>query len=821
MTAVLLAAILLPMLSVPLLVWAGARWGSRAGRVALVVPLTSLALIGWLLSGAEAMTERVVTIPWIPSLGIELSFIVDGLSLFFGLVVSAMGVLVTLYASSYLDDHYRDHGRFYAYLMLFMASMLGCVFSENLLLLFVFWEMTGISSFLLIGFLHDKQDSRDGARMALFTTGGAGLAMLAGVVLLGEVTGTYSLVALRDGAMTQSMAEHGASWDGILTVAFVLMMIGALAKSAQFPFHYWLPNAMAAPTPVSAYLHSATMVKLGVFFIARIFPIAAMLEAWTPLLVSIGFLTMLLGAIFALLSHDLKGVLAYSTVSQLGFLVGFYGMSNTDGASLDLLHVASHVFYKGCLFMVVGIVDHAAGSRDLRKLGGLSRRLPALTIITLIAAASMAGLPGTMGFISKEYMLKAKFDHWHSDAWLNWLPLTLVIIASLVKVLFSIRLVRSTFFGPLPSEIDEHFHKPSGWMLISPAILAGCCLTFGLWPDLISPALRTLSVEGLHLETSIHLKIWHGWTREFWTSLGIMGLGAFAWLLLGAGRLNRAGIPSWLRFDQAFNAFMNAIPAIAKKITSLTRADRPMDYLPIILGTIFVSVGSLIVVHGARLLELTGLRGDWRVSELLDPLRSFVLLLVAIAVLMVTTLRRWTTQLVALGTVGFLLTFYFVLFRAPDLAMTQILVEAATLILVLMLLSRFPRAAETGERESRPAATRRIMNIVVAVIAGLTVTAFTFVVATSKHAEPAGDFYLKQSVPAAKGTNAVNTILVDFRGFDTLMEVTVLLIATLGALGLLMRYRRTEAEAKAGPMGPPGMGVIHETDAERERWTDR
>lgn len=821
MTAVLLAAILLPMLSVPLLVWAGARWGHRVGRFAVVVPMISLGLIGWLLSEAAPMTERVVTIPWIPSLGIELSFIVDGLSLFFGLVVSAMGVLVTLYASSYLDDHYRDHGRFYAYLMLFMASMLGCVFSENLLLLFVFWEMTGISSFLLIGFLHDKQDSRDGARMALFTTGGAGLVMLAGVVLLGELTGTYSLVALREGAMSSALAEHGDAWDGMLSVAFVLMLVGALAKSAQFPFHYWLPNAMAAPTPVSAYLHSATMVKLGIFLIARIFPIAAMLEAWTPLLVAIGFLTMLLGAIFALASHDLKGVLAYSTVSQLGFLVGFYGMSDAGGTSHDLLHVASHVFYKGCLFMVVGIVDHAAGTRDLRKLGGLSRRLPLLTIIAVIATASMAGLPGTLGFISKEYMLKTKFEYWQGDAWLYWFPLVLVVVASVVKVIFSIRIVRSTFFGPLPREIDANFHTPSAWMLVSPAILAGCCLVFGLWPDLISPLLRTLSVEGLHVEKVQHLKIWHGWTREFWTSMGIVGIGALAWMLLGAGRLGRAGIPGLLRFDHAFNAVMNAVPSIAKKITSLTRADRPMDYLPIILGTIFISVGTLIVVHGSKLFELTGLREGWRLSELLDPLRSFVLLLVAIAVLMVTTLRRWTTQLVALGTVGFLLTFYFVLFRAPDLAMTQILVEAATLILVLMLLSRFPRAAETGERTSRPGASRRIVNVVVAVVAGMTVTAFTFIVASSKHPEPAGNFYIEQSVPAAKGTNAVNTILVDFRGFDTLMEVTVLLIATLGALGLLMRYRRTEAEAKAGPMGPPGMGVIHETEAERERWTDR
>lgn len=814
MTVVLLASILVPMLAVPVLALAGARLGHRVGWLALPVPVVSCLLIASLLAGAEPFAERIVTIPWIPSLGIDLSFMIDGLSLFFGLVVSAMGVLVTLYASSYLDDHYRDHGRFYAYLMLFMASMLGCVFSENLLLLFVFWEMTGISSFLLIGFLHDKPESRDGARMALFTTGGAGLAMLAGVVLLGESAGTYSLVALREGAMAQAASENA----GLMTAALVLMMIGAFAKSAQFPFHYWLPNAMAAPTPVSAYLHSATMVKLGVFFVARVFPIAAMLDAWTPLLAGIGFLTMLIGAVFALLSHDLKGVLAYSTVSQLGFLVGYYGMSGAAGTSYDLLHIANHVFYKGCLFMVVGIVDHAAGTRDLRKLGGLARRLPLLAVIAVIATASMAGIPGTTGFISKEYMLKAKFDYWHSADWLNWFPLVMVVAASVVKVLFSVRLVRSTFFGPIPHDIDEHFHKPSNWMLVSPAILAACCLVFGLLPDLMSPVLKLLSVEGLHLDKAIHLKIWHGVTREFLLSAGIVALGLVLWLVLGSAWLDRGAIPRRLRFDRGFDAMLNAVPTVAKKITAITRADRPMDYLPIILGTIFLALGGWLIANRA---DLPGLSGVSDPEQLFDPLRSFIVLLVAIAVFMVVKLRRWTTQLIALGTVGFLLTFYFVLFRAPDLAMTQILVEAATLILVLMLLSRFPRAAEIGERTFKQNRARRTLNVLVASLAGITVTAFTFVVASSKHPDPAGEFYIDRTVPDAKGSNAVNTILVDFRGFDTLMEVTVLLIATLGALGLLMRYRRTKDEYEAGPMGPAGMGVMHETSAERERWTDR
>lgn len=814
MSMVLLAALVVPLLAVPVLATLGSRMGPRAGWLALPIPIVSASLIAYLLTGQSAFAERVVTIPWIPSIGINLSFVVDGLSLFFGLVVSGMGVLVTLYAATYLDDHYRDHGRFYSYLMLFMVSMLGCVFSENMLVLFVFWEMTGVSSYLLIGFLHDKEGSREGARMAFITTTAAGLAMLAGVVLLGSVTGTYSIVALRDGAIAAVADTHG----GLLTWAFVLMMIGALAKSAQFPFHYWLPNAMAAPTPVSAYLHSATMVKLGVFFVARTFPLLGFLDAWAPVLVTIGFFTMLLGAVFAVLSHDLKALLAYSTVSQLGFLVGYYGMGVPPGMNYDLMHIANHVFYKGCLFMVVGIVDHAAGTRDLRKLGGLIKLMPLLGVIAIIAAAAMAGIPLTMGFISKEYMLKSQFAYLDAASWFTYYPLIMVTAASVMKMVFSLRLIRGTFFGPLPHKIEHHFHKPNPIMLVPPLLLATGALVFGLLPGLMGPALEMLSVQGLHLEKHLHISLWHGVTKEFLLSMGIIAVGVAICMLIGVRGWQWVRIPKPLQFDVGFNALINSVPTIAKKITFATGAERPLLYLPIILTVLFGAVGAALI---ANLDRLPGLSGELDIRSLFDPLRTFVVALVLIATIGVVALRRWTTQLIALGTVGFLLTFYFVLFRAPDLAMTQILVEAAQLILVLLLLSRFPRAAEIGERTSVQRGSRRAVNAFVAILAGLVVTTFTFVVASQKHEHPAGDWYIERTVPDAKGSNAVNTILVDFRGFDTLMEVTVLVIATLGALGLLMRVRRTRVQYEAGPMGPAGLGVIHETDAERERWTDR
>jgi multicomponent K+:H+ antiporter subunit A/multicomponent Na+:H+ antiporter subunit A len=810
----LLGALLVPLCAVPILALLGKRFGHRAGWLALPVPVISFALIVSLVTETGAFSSRVVTIPWVPSLGLSLAFVVDGLSLFFGLVVSGMGVLITFYAATYLDHHYRDHGKFYAYLMLFMASMLGCVFSENLLVLFIFWEMTSISSFLLIGFLHEKPESRDGARMALFTTGGAGLAMLAGIVLLGEAAGTYSLSALKDGAFSTVVASGG----GLATWAFVLLMIGAFAKSAQFPFHYWLPNAMAAPTPVSAYLHSATMVKLGVFFIARVFPLMAVLDVWTPLLVTIGFLTMLIAAVFALVSHDLKAILAYSTVSQLGFLVGYYGMGDARGVSYDMLHIGNHVFYKGCLFMVVGIVDHAAGTRDLRKLGGLYKAFPVLGTVCIIACAAMAGIPGTSGFISKEYMLKSKFDFLTTAEALSWYPLVIVCAASVMKVAFSVRIAAHTFFGPMPQAVATDLYRPTNLMVVPPAILAIACVITGVFPDVWSPMLRAFSVDGLHVDKVIHLSLWHGVTKEFLLSAGIVGGGVLLYSLLGVVGWDRLAIPRLLRFDMGFDWLLDSVPAIAKRVTSLTRADRPMDYLPIVLLAIFLTVGGALVVN---LYRLPGISGSMEWDQLFDPLRTFVVVLIGIAIVLVTRLKRWTTQLIALGVVGFLLTFYFVLFRAPDLAMTQILVEAAQLILILMLLSRFARAAEISVRIKTQSAGRRVMNVGVATIVGLTIALFTYVAASSKNADHAGQFYLERTVPDAKGSNAVNTILVDFRGFDTLMEITVLLIATLGAIGLLMRYRRTEQQFDAGFLGPQGIGVIHETDAERERRTDR
>lgn len=794
----LLLALGLPLLGSPLVALGGKRWGRRVGWLAFAFPVVSTAALLTLALTCELPGRTVVTWPWIPSLGINLSFLVDGLSLFFGLIVSGMGCLIFFYANHYLDDHYEHHGRFYCYLTLFMAAMIGTVFANNLMLLFVFWELTGLASFLLIGFLHAEESSRVGARQALLITGFTGLVMLAGVIMLYTVTGTYQFSELVTGALPQ---EAHSGW---LTVAMVLLVIGAFGKSAQFPLHFWLPNAMAAPTPVSAYLHSATMVKLGVFLCARIYPLFADNALWAPLLSSVAFTTMLLAAVLALLSHDLKAILAYSTVSQLGFLIGYYGLGPAEGVDYDYLHILNHVFYKGALFMIVGVVAHAAGIRDIRQLGGLFRRMPLLGATTLVVAGSMAGFIGTTGFLSKEVMFKEIFESMTAHAYLGWYATACVVVTSMVKVAFSARLFANIFLGQEPPEIAKHFHAPSLAIQLPPVLLAGAALFFGLFPSLLDPPLNRLVAEGLNRPHELHL--WPGVTRELVASLLVLaaGLGLY-WLGERVGwRWHR--IPRALQFDRFFEAGLEGFSKFTKWLTRVVRADQPVDYLPIVIGFALVLVGGSLVwalATGDALMTLLR-EAAWGWP---DALRSFVVLLITLSVAGVVVLRRWTTQLIALSVSGFLVCFYFVLYRAPDLALTQILIEVVTLFMVLILLGRFPRSAETGELTHPPSWTRRALNLGLALGMGALTTGLILVVTARPHERRLGDFFLAQTGPLADGSNAVNTILVDFRGFDTLGEITVLVIAMLGCLGLLMRYKRTAAEYRAGPMGPPGFGT--------------
>jgi NADH:ubiquinone oxidoreductase subunit 5 (subunit L)/multisubunit Na+/H+ antiporter MnhA subunit/multisubunit Na+/H+ antiporter MnhB subunit len=795
----LMIAIGAPILGALLIAVFGKRWGHRVGTVAWVLPMASFLALLALWGAAGPTPHRVIEWPWIPTLGIPLSFLVDGLSIFFGLVVTGVGVLVFFYARQYLDESYSQHNRFYAFLALFMAAMLGTVFANNLLLLFVFWELTGLASFLLIGFTHVDEVSRRGARMALLVTGGTGLLLMLGVVLLGQGAGTYAL----DELLVEPGRFAGKDW---YNAAFLFMALGAFGKSAQFPFQFWLPNAMAAPTPVSVYLHSATMVKLGVFLLARVLPIFQAADWWLPLLAVIGFGTMLLGAVLALLSHDLKAILAYSTVSQLGYLVGGYGVAPGSGIDYDYLHILNHVLYKGGLFMIAGIVDHATGTRDLRRLGGLGRRLPLLGLVTLLATATMAGVIGTTGFISKEVMLAEILEVMKEHGALGGYAAAAVVVTSVIKVAFSCRIYTELFHGREPEGLGKHFHRPSFAFQLPPLLLASAALLFGVVPAALEGPLDLLSVSGLHSQSATHLAIWHGWTVEFGVSVAILllGFGVFA-----AGRVTRwrwATVPWFLRFDEGFERGVDGLGRWSKVITKAVGSDNPGVFLRVALAFSAFWVGGFLVLSG-ELTDIWALVAAGLTDHRWSGLRVLTALLIAVAALGTAFARRWTTQLITLAVCGFLICFYFVLYRAPDLALTQILIETVTLILLLYLLGRFPRKAQLGEFEDQRSIRRNLVPGLVAVGVGVLVTGLGLLVTAQPHPEPMGCYFLAQTAELAEGTNAVNTILVDFRGFDTLGEITVLVIAMTGVLGLVMRKRRTAEEFRQGPLGPPGLGI--------------
>lgn len=785
----LLTVIFLPVLSMPLVLAGARRFGRKLGFVAMVPPLVSMAVLAWLLGEAGSQPRMILEAAWVPSLDVSLSFLFDGLSVFYGFVICGVGALVCWYAAEYLEDQHESAGRFYAYLLFFMSAMLGTVFSNNLLLLFVFWELTGIASFLLIGFFHDDPDSRRGARQALIVTVGTGLCLMAGVILLGLSAGTYSLAEILNNGLPTDV--RGGGW---MEAACVLLLVGAFGKSAQFPFHFWLPGAMAAPTPVSAYLHSATMVKLGVFLTARLLPIFQSLELWFWLVCGVGFFTMLLGAFLALRSDDLKGILAYSTISQLGLLIGAYGLGSRTGVQVDFVHVLSHVFYKGSLFMTVGIVDYCTGTRDVRRLGGLGRLMPVTAFSAAVGAAALAGLPLTTGFISKELLLTDLTATAALRPAAAWIWFAMVALSATMTVAFAARLFFGVFGGRKPEGLTVA--RP-GWSIqIPPFLLAAAALFFGIFPGALDGMVNGLKVAGLHMAAPAHLALWHGFNQELLATVLIILAGAGLYFRAQQTGWRRMGIPVWLRFDAVFEGGLEGLSIVAKRLTLALRADWPPAYLPIVISFLLIALTGAVAISPARFFE--GIAAtEWHFA----PLRTVIAVMISVSLFSVVLLRRWTTQVIALSVGGFFLTFYFVLYRAPDLAMTQILVESASIVMMLLLLSRFP-SSQLQIRSDSSEGAGRVFRIVLSVGVGMATSLLVLFSEMHRHPDPIGLRMEALSESQAHGSNAVNTILVDFRGFDTMGEITVLLIATLGGLGLMMRYKRGRSGNEPAP--PPG-----------------
>lgn len=722
---------------------------------------------------------------WVPALGLDITFRLDGLSLMFAGLILFIGLCIVVYAAYYLSSE-DSAPKFFSLMMLFMAAMLGIVLSDNLLVLVVFWELTSVSSFLLVGYWGYRPDARAGARQALAVTGGGGLAMLGGFVLLGQIGGSYDISVLATRA-----AQIQA--DPMFVPALLLILVGAFTKSAQFPFHFWLPDAMAAPTPVSAYLHSATMVKAGVFLLMRLYPILAG-SGWFEALVSgAGLITLLFAAFIALFKHDLKGLLAYSTVSHLGLVTFLVGLGSPLAAVAAVFHVLNHATFKASLFMIAGIVDHETHSRDMRQLGGLWSFMPFTATLTMIAAASMAGVPLTNGFLSKE-MFFTEAVHGTQGLW-AWAVPALVTLAGVFSVAYSVRMVHDTYFNGELGEVDnKHPHEPPLGMKLPTIVLVILCVLVGLFPaatfgPLVHVAATAMSGQML---PEYHLSLWHGFNLPLLMSAIALVAGLLLYRSLARGkRLHGINSEDWFGLGtgrQMFTSFIDGLFATAGRMTHRLENSSLQRYLALMVGAALVLAMSPLLGSGIGTGERT-----------LMPANALAVvvwvLLLGTCIALVLGHRQRFRMVVLVGLVGLVVALTFVSLSAPDLALTQLSVEVVSTVLLLMGLALLP---QTTPRESSN--TRKARDAVLALAAGAGIAWLAWVFMTRGH-ESISWYFLEQALPIGGGSNVVNVILVDFRGYDTWGEITVLGIAALGVLALMdgFRTRRSSVDDSGLP----------------------
>ncbi len=708
---------------------------------------------------------------WLPQLGINLSFRLDALGLLFGLLISGIGTLIYIYAYYYLSPK-NSLSKLYQLLMLFMAAMLGISLSNNLMILLVFWELTSISSFLLVGYWSQYEAAQRGARMALTITGMGGLAMLGGFVLIGQITGTYQIDELV--LMKDTIQQHA-----LFVPALLLILLGAFTKSAQFPFHFWLPNAMAAPTPVSAYLHSATMVKAGIFLLARLAPIFIGAALYHNIVTFVGLFTLCMAAGFAIFKEDLKGLLAYSTISHLGLIVCLLGIGSPLAVAAAIFHIINHATFKAALFMIAGIIDHETGTRDLRKLSGIWQLLPFTGTLTMITAASMAGVPLTNGFISKEMFFTELLANLSGPVMV--ISAIVATLAGIFAVSYSIRLVHGVFFdGPIGKHVpNKDAHEPHLGMRLPAIILATLCILVGILPAILAGTMVN-SVTRASLAQpefeGVHLAIWHGVNAPLIMSLvALIGGSIFYFALAKEGRIRKIDLDPYLGKFQGkilFDLFLKNLLLTSRKIKQTTENGSLQSYLLLIVLFSIVMVGLPLFNQGLT----TGTR------ELTHaPWVAIVLWLTLFSGcwMMLWFHHERIKAVLISGAVGLVVTMVFVTLSAPDLALTQITVDVVTTVLLLMSLSLLPQL--TPYESSR---SRRWRDASLAIAGGLGIGWIAWLLLTRDH-NSISWFFMQQAIPLGGGSNVVNVILVDFRGFDTFGEITVLGIAAIGALCLM------------------------------------
>lgn len=741
----------------------------RSGRnvCANATGLVSLAALALLLSRAGTVfaggAERV-GFSWVPQIALNFSFRLDGLSLFFAAMILVIGLLVILYARFYLD---RDDpmGRFYAYLLLFQGSMLGVVLSDNLILLLIFWELTSLTSFLLIGYWRDRAEARAGARMALIVTGGGGLALIGGLMLLGGIAGTFEISEL----LTRGDVIKASP---LYLPALLLILIGAFTKSAQFPFHFWLPHAMAAPTPVSAYLHSATMVKAGLFLLARFWPALAGTDAWFLIVAPVGLATMAIAAWIAFFKDDLKALLAFSTVSHLGLVTMLLGLGTKMAAVAAMFHILNHATFKAALFMGAGIVDHETGTRDLKRLGGLMGLMPITATLVFLASASMAGIPLTNGFLSKEMMLEEAAHTVYAG-----LPLlfpAVATLAALCSVAYSVRLAVGTFLGPERHDYPRHPHDPPPGMWLPVALLVAAAIAIGLAPALVAGDIVTLTagaVVGGPLP-DYHLALWHGVTPALFMSLIALAGGVALFFAHRPADALRLSVP---RPDAKamFEAVVDTVERLAARALDRLHDGSLSNMLRVVFAAL-IAVGAYAVWGGTL--------GDGARPSIPVNAPAVVAWATLVAVSLAVAVRHGDRLLALILTsvVGVVVALVFVQFSAPDLALTQISVDVVTTILMLLALNLLPKQTPT-ETKAGP----RLGDALIAIAGGLGIAVLAYGVMTGDGPRAIADYYLANAKPGGGGTNVVNVILVDFRGYDTFAEIIVLGIAAISIYALL------------------------------------
>lgn len=758
----------------------------------MIVPLALFCFLLKQIPHISAGGTYLETFQWIPSLGIQLAMYVDGLSLTLSLLITGIGSLVVLYSIYYLSMEREALHRFYIYLLIFMGSMLGVVFSDHLLVLYVFWELTSISSFLLIAFWYHRRQSRYGAQKSLLITVAGGLSMLVGFLMMGGMADTFSIRELLG-----EMAKYtNHEW---FTPAMILVLLGAFTKSAQFPFHIWLPDAMEAPTPVSAYLHSATMVKAGIYLVARFTPLFGGGPVWFWVVTSVGLVTLLWGSFSAIRQTDLKAMLAYSTISQLGLMMSLLGFGSAAlhfdqiddltvayslGIFAAIFHLVNHALFKAALFMVVGIVDHETGTRDIRKLSGLMAVMPITFTLAVAGSFSMAGLPPFNGFLSKEMFFTSVLNASELTVFSmeSWGAILLVVawVASIFTFVYCCVFVFRTFFGKHePEKLDKKAHEPPVGMLIAPVILISLVVVTFFFPNVIGRHLLKPAYDAILPlyastgTTAFQIDAWHGKiTTELWMTAGVIVVGVLLYRILPYWMWVYALFPRKWSFDSLYHGSLLRMEQSAQMMTRRYMTGNMHHYLVYIFVIVLTMIASTLFISGAFQID-TSQDAPIRVYEMI---LSVVMMVAAISILFA---KSRLTAIILNGVLGYMLALFFVFFRAPDLALTQLVVETVSAALFLLCFYFLPK----WEKEKSSARTK-VMNMVIALSAGTIVTLVALSVHSQRLFESISTFY-EDAYELTGAKNIVNAILGDFRAFDTMMEVVVLMTAGLGVYILI------------------------------------